>query len=365
MPPRSEYITEGPHCRLPIRELPIAYGQWLNLLSARWILTNPQSAIENRQSPRLLLNSADFMAKRGRLQTNLEYALARTVLSILGLLPRSTAVAVGRTLGRIGYLCAGKLRQTGARNLEIALPQSDAAEKERILRGCFESLGRMLGEFSQLPSITPKQLSEIVDSEGLEHLQAAQARGRGVILFTAHLGAWELSSFALSAFGHPLSFMVRRLDNDVIEGMIDRVRTRFGNRTLDKNAVSRQALRELNEGGTLGMLPDVNMLAREGVFVDFFGTPASTTSMLAKLALRTGAAVIPIFVPWDETRGRFILRLEAPLVVERTGDEAEDVQRLTASFMNRIEAVVRDYPEQWLWIHKRWKTRPPGEPELY
>jgi KDO2-lipid IV(A) lauroyltransferase len=159
--------------------------------------------------------------------------------------------------------------------------------------------------------------------------------------------------------------MVRRLDNDLLEGMIDRVRTRFGNRTLDKNAVSRQALRELNEGGTLGMLPDVNMLAREGVFVDFFGTPASTTSMLAKLALRTDASVIPIFVPWDEARGRFILRLEAPLLVERTGDEAEDVQRLTASFMNRIEAVVRTYPEQWLWIHKRWKTRPPGEAELY
>ena len=305
------------------------------------------------------------MARRGRLQTKLEYVLARSILSALGVLPRSVAVALGRGMGRVGYLMAGHLRRTGARNLELAFPSMNRAEKNRVIRGCFDSLGRMLGEFSQLPRITPDELRQVVDCEGLEHLQAAQARGRGVILFTAHLGAWELSSFALSAFGHPISFMVRRLDNDLIESMIDKVRKRFGNRTFDKNSVSRQALRELNDGGTLGMLPDVNMLAREGVFVDFFGTPASTTSMLAKLALRTGAAVIPIFVPWDRQRQRFVLQLEAPLVVERTGNDEEDVRQLTASFMSSIENVVRHYPEQWLWIHKRWKTRPPGEPGLY
>jgi Kdo2-lipid IVA lauroyltransferase/acyltransferase len=272
---------------------------------------------------------------------------------------------VGRAMGRLGYLSFSELRRTGSRNLDIAFPNLNESERERLLRGCFENLGRMLGEFSQLPGINPEQLRERVHCEGLEHLRAAQENGRGVILFTGHLGAWELSSFALSTFGHPLSFMVRRLDNDLIERMIDKVRQRFGNRTLDKNAVSRQALRELNEGGTLGMLPDVNMLAREGVFVDFFGTPASTTSMLAKLALRTGAAVIPIYAPWDEQRQQFLLQLEPPLMVERTGDEAEDVLRLTAAFMASIENVVRRYPEQWLWIHKRWKTRPPGEPELY
>lgn len=305
------------------------------------------------------------MAKRGRLQTNLEYALARSILSALGILPRPVAVALGRLTGQLGYLLAGNLRRTGQRNLELAFPETNSANKDRLLRGCFDSLGRMLGEFSQLSRITPDELRQILDCEGLEHLKAAQASGRGVILFTAHLGAWELSSFALSAFGYPLSFMVRRLDNDLIEGMIDNVRKRFGNQTLDKNAVSRLALRQLNEGGTLGMLPDVNMLAREGVFVDFFGTPASTTSMLAKLALRTGAAVVPIFVPWDQKRGRFVLRLDAPLDVARTGNDEEDVRRLTASFMSSIENVVRQYPEQWLWIHKRWKTRPEGESDLY
>jgi len=305
------------------------------------------------------------MARRGRVQTKLEYALARSILSFLGLVPRSVAVGLGRGMGRIGYALAGDLRKTGTRNLSIAFPEMEPAEKDRIVRGCFDNLGRLLGEFSQLSSVTPDELRQIVECTGIEHLQAAEAKGRGVILFTGHLGAWELSSFALSAFGHPLSFMVRRLDNDLIEEMIDNVRKRFGNRTFDKNAVSRQALRQLNEGGTLGMLPDVNMLAREGVFVDFFGTPASTTSMLAKLALRTGAAVVPVFVPWDNERQRFVLQVEPPLKVELTGNEEEDVLRLTASFMASIENVVRRYPEQWLWIHKRWKTRPPGEPGLY
>lgn len=305
------------------------------------------------------------MAKRGRLQTKVEYGFALSILAVLGILPRPLAVFVGRAMGRVGYFLAGNLRKTGRRNLDLAFPELGRAEKNRILIGCFDNLGRLLGEFSHFSRITPGELAQVVDCEGLEHLKTAQASGRGVILFTAHLGAWELSSFALSAFGYPISFMVRRLDNDLIEDMVDKVRKRFGNRTLDKNAVSRSALRELNEGGTLGMLPDVNMLAREGVFVDFFGTPASTTSMLAKLALRTEAVVVPIFVPWDRQRRRFVLRLEQPLSIERTGNEAEDVQQLTASFMASIENVVRSYPEQWLWIHKRWKTRPPGEPDLY
>ena len=305
------------------------------------------------------------MAKRGRLQTTFEYALARLVFGGLRLLPRRAAVWLGRRLGSIGYLTMGRLRRTGHRNLSIAFPEMTEAEQERILRGCFDSLGRMLGEFSQFSSITPERLQQLVECEGFEHLRAAHSRGRGVILFTAHLGAWELTSFGLAALGHPLSFMVRRLDNDLIETMIDDVRKRFGNRTLDKNSVSRQALRELNEGGRLGMLPDVNMLAREGVFVDFFGTPASTTSMLAKLALRTGAAVVPIYAPWDEQRQKYVLLMEAPLEIEHTGDQTEDVRRLTAAFMGSIENTVRRYPEQWLWIHRRWKTRPPGEPELY
>ena len=305
------------------------------------------------------------MAKRGQLQTRLEYILARLVFTGLGILPRSVSVAVGRGLGRLGYLLFADLRRTGRRNLDIAFPELSHAEKDRIVRGCFDSLGRVLGEFPHFQNLTRDQLRNFPHSEGLEHLEAAKTTGRPIVFYTAHLGLWELTSFWVGACWQPFTFLVRRLDNDLIEEMIDNVRRRFGNETLDKMAVSRQALRMLNQGGILGMLPDVNMLAREGVFVDFFGTPASTTSMMAKLALRTNATVIPVYSPWDEQRKKFLLHVEPPIAFERTEDDETNVHNLTAAIMASVEKFVRRYPEQWLWIHKRWKTRPPGEPDIY
>jgi len=179
------------------------------------------------------------------------------------------------------------------------------------------------------------------------------------------LGAWELSSFGLSALGHPLSFPVRRIDNSRIESFVDSIRTRFGNRSIDKRGGLRSMLKVLRAGGTLGLLMDINMLPREGIFVDFFGVPASTTFTVAQLALRTNATVIPVFVPWDNERKRYVLSLSAPVSIEHTGNEDEDIRRLTALLTQVIENQVRRFPDQWLWIHKRWRTRPPGEPDLY
>ncbi|MCA1558013.1 MAG: lysophospholipid acyltransferase family protein [Acidobacteria bacterium] len=216
-----------------------------------------------------------------------------------------------------------------------------------------------------MPRTTPENLQRFITCEGLENLEAAQARGQGVILFTGHLGAWELSSFALSAFGYPMSFLVRRMDNPRIEPLLERTRTRFGNRSIDKRAAARPMLRILREGGTLGLLVDLNTLPHEGVFVDFFGIPASTTASLATLALRTGAAVLPVFVPWDKARRRFVLHVDPPLEITSTGEHERDVLQLTSQFTSVIESYVRRYPEQWLWIHKRWNTRPEGEPGIY
>ena len=297
------------------------------------------------------------MGKRGKVQTALEYAVARTLLTGLGLLPRPVAVATGRGVGRIAYGLSDRLRRTGFRNLELAFPEISERERERILRGCFKNLGRLLGEFSQFPHTTPESLRRIVECEGLENLQAAQALGRGVILFTGHLGAWELSSFALSAFGYPLSFLVRRIDNPLVERLIEETRTRFGNRSIDKRAAMRPMLRTLRAGGTLGILVDLNTQPHEGVFVDFFGIPASTTSGVAALALRTGAAVLPVFAPWDEKRQRFVLHVDPPLQVASTGDTKEDVRQLTSLFTSVVESYIRRFPEQWLWIHKRWNNR--------
>ena len=302
---------------------------------------------------------------KSRLQIDLEYLTARFLLFLFGLLPLRMALFLGAKLGRCFYCFSGRLRRTGDRNLEVAFPDLSQSQRRSLLRGCFESLGRLLGVFSHFATANPQTLKQLIDCEGLEHIAAAQQSGRGVILFTGHVGAWELSSFALSLFGYPLSFLVRRIDNPKIESLIEGRRTRLGNRTIDKRSAAREMLQILQTGGTLGILVDLNTLDREGTFVDFFDVPASTTFVLAKLALRTEAAVLPVFAPWDHQRRRFLLKVEEPLGFERSGDDDEDVRRLTQLFTKVVEKYVRRYPDQWLWIHRRWKTRPPGEPEFY
>jgi KDO2-lipid IV(A) lauroyltransferase len=302
---------------------------------------------------------------KSRLQIDLEYLIARPLLAVFGMLPLRAALFVGSKMGRGAYYFSGRLRRTGKRNLGLAFPELPQSERQLLLRGCFENLGRLLGMFSQLTTADPQDLQRVVECEGIEHIDAARKSGRGIILFTGHVGAWELSSFALSLFGYPLSFLVRRIDNPKIEALVDRARTRLGNRTIDKRSAAREMLQILQGGGTLGILVDLNTLDREGIFVDFFDVQASTTFMLAKLALRTEASVIPVFVPWDRQRRRFLLKIDEPIRFERSGDADEDVRRLTQLFTNVVEKYVRRYPDQWLWIHRRWKTRPPGEPEIY
>jgi KDO2-lipid IV(A) lauroyltransferase len=304
------------------------------------------------------------MAAKGRFRTNVEYWLARAVLAIFGWLPLPVSIRIGSVLSRLGYLFR-RLRRTGMRNLELAFPEMPLDERRRLLRFCFENFGRMLAVFSRFSSASREKLAAMIECKGLEHLEAAQAEGRGVILFTGHVGAWELSSFALSLFDHPLSFLVRRIDNPKIEAIVDRARTHLGNRTIDKRLAAREMLQILRDNEILGILVDLNTLDREAIFVDFFGRPAATTFMVAKLALRTGAAVLPVFAPWDKDRKRFLLKIDRPLTIERTEDEQLDVQRLTQQYTRIVEDYVRHYPDQWLWIHRRWKTRPPGEPEIY
>jgi KDO2-lipid IV(A) lauroyltransferase len=307
------------------------------------------------------------MAKHGRLQNSVEYALARLVLGSLGILPRSLAVALGRSIGRLVFWLPGKLRQTGERNLLIAFPDLSQEERRRLLRGCFDSLGRLLGEFSKFPRATPESLRRMIDYDpvGLAHLREAEQKGRGVIFLTGHLGAWELLSFAWSALEYPISFLVRPIDNPLIEEMIENVRTRFGNRAIDKKNAARESLRVLREGGTLGILSDLNTQTREGVFVPFFGKLACTTAGIATLALKTDAIVIPTCAIWDKERKRYFFHGDPPVELVRTGDRQKDVEINTARFAAAIEGLVRRYPDQWLWIHRRWKTRPPGEEEVY
>jgi KDO2-lipid IV(A) lauroyltransferase len=307
------------------------------------------------------------MAKPGKFQAAIEYAVARTILSGLGILPRRAAIGVGLAVGQIASRLPGSLRRTGIRNLEIAFPEMPEDERLRLLRGSFASLGRLLGEFSQLPRATPETLREMIeyDEVGLAHLREAERTKRGVIFLTGHLGVWELHSFGWSALEYPLSFLVRPLDNPRVEELIESIRTRFGNRAIDKQSAARQALRVLRQGGTLGILSDLNTQTREGVFVPFFGKLACTTAGIATLALKTDAVVIPTCAVWNKERQRYFFHGDPPVELVRTGDQEKDIEVNTARFAAAVERMVRLYPDQWLWIHKRWKTRPPGEPDVY
>ena len=301
---------------------------------------------------------------KSSLQINFEYLIARLLLATFQLLPVRAAVSVGGWLAPFFAGFSGRLKAVGRRNLELAFPELSDHERDQLLRGAFTNLGRLFGVFTHF-SDPPEKLKKIVRAEGLEHRIAAEALGGGVILFTGHLGGWELSSFGQSLYGHPLSFLVRRIDNPKIEALVDRQRQCLGNRTIDKRSAAREMLQLLKNKESFGILVDLNMLGREGIFVDFFGVPAATTFVVAKLALRTGAPILPAFAPWDHERKQFVVQILPPLEFELTGDEEQDVLTITQAYTRAVEDHARRYPDQWLWIHRRWKTRPADEPPLY
>lgn len=307
------------------------------------------------------------MAKAGKLQTFLEYAATKSVVTTLGALPAPVAMGVGRGMGKIAYAFAGELRRTAAINLRLAFPEKSDEERALLVRECFDSLGRLLGFFSQMGSRSEAELKQLVELQGWENLEAVKANhGQKLLLYTGHIGAWELTSFGFSLFGHRFTFLVRRIDNPQIEQLVDRVRTRFGNQTIDKLSAARSMLKVLRSGKTsIGLLPDLNTLDDEAIFIDFMGVPAATTFMMAKLALRTNTPIIPVFSPWCAEKGKYLIIVETPVSFERTDDEEENVRRLTIAITERVENQIRRYPGQWLWVHKRWKTRPPGEPGIY
>lgn len=299
------------------------------------------------------------------MRERLEYWIVWLWVKTIGLLPRPLARAKGIVLGLIVYLLFGRLRRVGMRNLALAFPAMNRRERRRILRGTYISLGRQLAEVCLFPRYTRENVSEIVVYEGFENFERAYARRKGVLFLTAHLGAWELSAFAHSLQGHPLAIVMRSLDNSRVDRLIQSYRTMHGNRTVDKDDFVRGLLAAMRNGETVGILMDTNMTPPQGVFVDFFGIPACTASGLARIALRADAAVVPAFTVWDSMLRKYILRFDPAIELVRTSDDQADIVANTAKFTRIIEEYVRRYPDQWLWVHRRWKTRPEGQPPLY
>jgi Kdo2-lipid IVA lauroyltransferase/acyltransferase len=295
----------------------------------------------------------------------LEYWLVVTVARALGWLPRAVARLIAR--GIACGVCWGfaRLRRVGLRNLELAQPTLSLKTRRRILRGVYLHLGWQLVEFCRMPRYTPENTRNWIRSEGLQHYLAAKARGKGVLIVTGHLGAWELSSFYHSLMGHPMGMVIRRLDNRKLDAFVNRIRCMHGNFVLHKDDFGRGLLTAMHAGGTVGILMDTNMTPPQGAFVDFFGVPACTATGLAHVARKTGAAVLPGFMLWDPAARQYVLHFGPEIEIPHTEDVAADILKGTQLCTSAIEAWIRRAPDQWLWIHRRWKTRPPGEPPLY
>lgn len=295
----------------------------------------------------------------------LEYAPVWLLVRVLGALPRPLARAVGIGVAKLVYVLHGRLRRVGLKNLEIAFPDKSLTERQRIVAGVFTSLGRLLAEVCRFPRYTRENISQVAIYDGFENYERANQRGKGVLFLTAHLGGWEIGSFMHSLHGHPLRIVVRPLDNPYVNHLVEKVRTLHGNTTFGKQDFARGLLSAMKAGETVGLLMDTNMTPPQGVFVDFFGIPACTASGVARVALHTDAAVVPAFTIWDTVLRKYRVRFDPALDLVRTGNEAEDVVANTARFTKVIEGYVRQYPDQWLWVHRRWKTRPVGSPPIY
>ncbi|HEU5350615.1 MAG TPA: lysophospholipid acyltransferase family protein [Terracidiphilus sp.] len=295
----------------------------------------------------------------------IEYWLVLGVVRCLGRMPRALARPMADGLAAGVYAALGRLRRVGLRNLALALPELSLAERKRILRGVYRHLGWQLVEFCRMARYSRENTADWIRAEGLEHYEAARARGKGVLILTGHLGAWELSSFYHSLMGHPMGMVIRRLDNRRLDAFVNGVRCMHGNQVLHKDDFARGLLKAMHDGGTVGILMDTNMTPPQGIFAGFFGHMACTASGLARVALKTGAAVLPGFMVWEPGERRYVLRFGPELSFSRSENLEEDVRAATAQCNRVLETWVRRYPDQWLWIHRRWKTRPAGEPGLY
>ena len=299
------------------------------------------------------------------MQNWLEYFPVWLIAQTLRWLPRPVARAAAIGIGMLVYQFHPRLRRVGVRNLEMAFPEKSPAEREAILKGVYRSLGRLLAEVAKFPEYSLENVDRIAVYDGLENYLAARDRGKGVLFMTAHLGGWEIGSFVHSLHGHWLNIVARKLDNPLLDRWVLQLRSLHGNRIHDKDEYARGLLAAMKRGETVGALMDTNMTPPQGVFVNFFGRPACTAAGIARVAMHTGAAVLPAFTIWDEALGKYRIRFEPAIPLVSSGDDEADVLANTQNYSSAIERAVRAYPDQWLWVHRRWKTRPEGEAGLY
>jgi Kdo2-lipid IVA lauroyltransferase/acyltransferase len=295
----------------------------------------------------------------------IEYAALRFLIGLFSSLPRALALRVGAAITSLVYVVDWKRRRIGLRNLSIAFPEKSLVELRAVLRCAYRNLGRSAAESVQLVELNPRSVRDYVRIEDPERWQQAVNRPGGTIIITAHFGSWELLAYAQGLLGRPVTIVHKPFPNPLVDHVVNYVRARAGTRHLKKKRAAREALRALREGALLVTPVDQNQKRHDGVFVELFGVPACTTSGPARLALRTGVPIVPAFLVRDGESDQHRLIVLSDVEIVRTGDREADIVATMQRCSNVIEQMLRQYPEQWIWFHRRWRTRPEGEREFY
>jgi KDO2-lipid IV(A) lauroyltransferase len=282
--------------------------------------------------------------------------LADMMLAFFQAIPLPFRRRIFTGFARLFYWAGSRQRMIALHNLRSAFPEKTDDEILGIARGVYRTMGAVAAEFFDIPKLDADTIGRIVETQGVENGEKALAKGRGALIFSAHFGNWELEAVALSLVLRPAVVIYRALDNPVLESLVLKVRSFSGNRPLRKENAMLTMLRTLKKNGIVGILIDQNVDWYEGVFVDYFGRPAATTTGLALLALHSGAPVLPAYLV-RIAEGRYRLVIEPEIEVVDTGNRDADVRINTQRFTKVIEDVVRRYPDQWLWVHQRWKTK--------
>lgn len=284
----------------------------------------------------------------------IEYVAVRAVVGLVRVLPFRAVEACGTALGRAFYLLDGKHRRVAERNVAATFPARPDPERRAIVQQAFEHFGRLLFALLKFGTLSPEEMLGRVEFEGEERVRSAYAQGRGVLFVTGHFGYWELQALVHGQRLQPMAVMARALDNPFLHALLERLRTRTGNSVIYRQGTLRRALRVLQQGEGVGILIDQHIQSRDAILVDFFGRPAATTPLVAALALRTGAPIVPLFA-LPTGPGRYRMVYEHP-IEPPPADVADPVLALTQRCTDVLEMYVRRHPELWLWMHRRWRT---------
>jgi KDO2-lipid IV(A) lauroyltransferase len=283
----------------------------------------------------------------------LEFALLAPLLGLLRALPHGASRPLGAALGSLAHAVDLRHRRIARDNLAHAFPELDAREHRRLAHATFRHFGAAFADSLSAARFDRIELCRRVDVVGDHHVRSAERAGRGLIVLGWHYGNWEIiSAYVAHAYG-PMVPVGRPIDNPHLDRSVRALRQRFGNRQLDKRGAVREMFKVLRAGGRLGLLIDQRVRAEEAIEIDFFGRPAWTSPIVARLALKTGAPIVPTFAD-HRPGGRYLVRFEEPIWPGEVDDVAA-TDELTRRAVAAGERVIRGAPERWLWLHRRWK----------